>query len=75
MKKITIKNIDQLKDGDLIIVDDSEMLQYSGWNNGHIWRFYGIVFEDECDMDGQLCDRNIVMLTKSELYYHAKLVD
>ena len=75
MKKITESNISELREGDLICFDEYETLKYSGWNNGHIWEFYGIVFENDDDMDGHFSEEKVVRLTKSELIYHAKVID
>lgn len=72
MKKITVLNINELKQGDLIMYEDCEMLKYTGWNNGHIWEFNGTIFDDETDMDGHFLGDKIVKLTKNELIYHAR---
>ena len=44
-----------------------DLLQYNGWNNGYIWEFYGLNYENEEDMDGHFDKENKIRLTKSEL--------
>lgn len=71
MKKF---DVSQLKEG-LIIYHKKgweDALQYSGWNNGKIWDFYSLVFDDE-NLEGYFSKEKIVRLTKSELndYYIA----
>ena len=41
--------------------------QHSGWNNGHIYKFYRLEFENDNDMQGHFSESNIVFLTKNEL--------
>ena len=43
------------------------LLQYNGWNNGYIWEFYGLIYENEEDMDGHFDEENKIRLTKNEL--------
>lgn len=77
MKNLTLTQILNLKKGDFVVEDRTgEMYRYEGMNNGHIWEFSGIVFEDDEDMDGHFdYDQNRVALTKNELMYHYCLRD
>lgn len=77
MKNLTLEQISNLKKGDYIVEDRTgEMFRYEGMNNGSIWEFSGIVFENDDDMDGHFdYNQNRVALTKSELMYHYCLRD
>ncbi len=78
MKNLTLEQIKNLKKGDCIINDRSPEMtyRYEGFNNGDIWEFSGIVYENDEDMDGHFdYNKNPISLTKSELMCHYCLVE
>ena len=59
---------DELNKNDIIehIRGQKLPLQYTGWNNGHIWEFYEMKFKNEEDIDG-FFSKEMTYLTAMEL--------